>query len=48
MTLHISTAAAETLIIGEVPDSFTDIDRLTDGEDELYVDDAVDFGDVVA
>ncbi len=48
MTLHVSTAAAETLIIGEVPDSFTDIDRLTDGEDELYVDDAVDFGDVVA
>ena len=48
MTLHISTAAAETLIIGDVPDSFTDIDRLTDGEDELYVDDAVDFGDVVA
>ena len=47
MTLTFSVAAAETLIVGEVPDSFTDIERLTDSAEEYLVDDAVDFGNVV-
>jgi len=42
-----SIPAAETVIVGEVPDSFTDISRLTDNISEIDIDDAVDFGNVV-
>lgn len=42
-----TVAAADTLIVGEVPDSFTDIDRLTDNVSEIDIDDAVDFGNVI-
>lgn len=37
----------ELLIVGDVPDSFTDIDRLTDDVTEFDIDDAVDFGSVL-
>ena len=47
ITVLSSVVAVETLIIGEVPDSFTDIDRLTDSVDEISIDDAVDFGSVL-
>ena len=47
LSLVCRVSAAETLIVGEVPDSFTDIDRLTDDLSEIDIDDAVDFGDVV-
>lgn len=45
ITCHIP--AAETVIVGEVPDSFTDISRLTDEVTEFDIDDAVDFGSVL-
>ena len=44
LTLSASVLAAETVIVGRVPDSFTDIDRLTDDVGEIDIDDAVDFG----
>jgi sporulation protein YunB len=47
MTVNASFCAAETVIVGEVPDSFTNIHRLTDDVSEYQIDDAVDFGDVV-
>lgn len=47
LSVTSSVAAIETLIVGEVPDSFTDIDRLTDDASEIIIDDAVDFGNVI-
>ena len=47
VTLSATLPAAETLIIGEVPDSLTQISRLTDGITEYDIDDAVDFGNAV-
>ncbi len=47
VTVTSSVAAAETLIVGEVPDSFTDIDRLSDDTSDILIDDAVDFGNVI-
>ena len=37
----------ELLIVGEVPDSFTEISRLTDDVTEYDIDDAVDFGSIL-
>lgn len=42
-----SFPAAETIIVGKVPDSLTQISRLTDGITEYDIDDAVDFGNVL-
>ena len=47
ITLSNVFPAAETVIVGEVPDSFTDISRFTDELDEYDIDDAVDFGSVL-
>ena len=47
VTLTATLPAAETVIVGEVPDSLTQISRLTDGVTEYEIDDAVDFGNVV-
>ena len=47
ITLTSSFPAAETVIVGEVPDSLTQISRLTDEVTEYDIDDAVDFGNVV-
>lgn len=47
ITLSSSFPAAETVIVGDVPDSLTQISRLTDGVTEFDIDDAVDFGNVV-
>ncbi len=46
-TVNCTAPACEILIVGEVPDSFTDIDRLTDDVTEFDIDDAVDFGSVL-
>ncbi len=45
--IRCSAPTCEMLIVGEVPDSFTDIDRLSDDVTEFDIDDAVDFGNVV-
>ena len=37
----------ELLIVGEVPDSFIDINRLTDDVSEYDIDDAIDFGGIL-
>ena len=47
VTLVSTFPAAETVIVGEVPDSLTQISRLTDGVTEYEIDDAVDFGNVL-
>ena len=47
ITLVSSFPAAETVIVGQVPDSLTQISRLTDDVTEYDIDDAVDFGNVV-
>ncbi len=47
ITLDSSFPAAETVIVGDVPESLTQISRLTDGVTEFDIDDAVDFGNVV-
>lgn len=47
LTLTASVSAAETLIVGEVPDTFTDINRLTDDVSEIDIDDVVDFGNIL-
>lgn len=38
----------ETLIVGKVPDSLTQINRLSEEITELEIDDAVDFGNVLS
>ncbi len=46
-TVSCKAPICELLIVGEVPDSFTDISRLTDDVTEYDIDDAVDFGSVL-
>ena len=46
-TLICEAPVCELLIVGDVPDSFTDINRLTDEVTEFDIDDAVDFGSVL-
>ncbi len=46
-TVSCAAPVCELLIVGEVPDSFTDINRLTDDVTEYDIDDAVDFGSVL-
>ena len=47
ITLQNTFPAAETVIVGAVPDTFTSISRLTDAVDEYDIDDAVDFGNII-
>jgi len=46
LTLHVreSYPVAETVILGEVPDAYTEIDRLTDAVTEEDINDIYDFG----
>ena len=48
VSCHIDIPIGETLIVGEVPSSLTQINRLTDDITEIEIDDAIDFGDVVS
>lgn len=41
-------AIAQTVIVGEVPDSLTQINRFTQEMEEIEIDDAVDFGNVLS
>lgn len=43
----IDVPLGETLIVGEVPETLTQINRMTDEISELEIDDAVDFGHVI-
>ena len=43
----IDIPVGETLIVGAVPDTLTQINRLTDEITEIEIDDAVDFGNVI-
>ncbi len=43
-TVTHSFCVAETLIVGEVPDTFIDINRLTDDINEGEIDDIFDYG----
>ena len=47
LTFRFDLPLAETVIVGDVPDSLTQITRLTDDVTEYEIDDAVDFGNVV-
>ena len=47
-SFRIDIPIGETLIIGDVPSSLTQINRLTDDVTEIEIDDAIDFGDVVS
>ena len=44
----IDIPIGETLIVGEVPDSLTQINRLSDDVTEVEIDDAVDFGNILS
>jgi sporulation protein YunB len=44
VTLQESFVVAETVIVGKVPDAFTQINRLTDTITEQDIDDIFDFG----
>lgn len=48
VSVEFDLPLAETVIVGEVPDSLTVISRLTDDVTEYEIDDAVDFGNVVS
>ena len=47
MTYVNSFRAAEAIIVGEVPDNLTQINRYTDETEEIEIDDAVDFGGIL-
>ncbi len=47
VAFSVEIPIGETLIVGKVPDSLTQISRLTDGVTEYDIDDAVDFGNVI-
>lgn len=49
-TLHLTVniPIGETLIVGDVPDTLTQINRLTDDITEIDIDDAVDFGSILS
>lgn len=47
VTLSIQVPIGETILVGAVPDSLTQISRLTDDVTEIEIDDAVDFGNVL-
>lgn len=44
----IDIPIGETLIVGEVPDTLTQINRLSDDVTEVEIDDAVDFGNLLS
>ena len=44
VSVQSSYHIAETVIVGEVPDAYTKIDRLTDDVTEEEIDDIYDFG----
>ena len=43
----INIPLGETVIVGDVPDTLTQINRITDDISEIEIDDAVDFGHVI-
>ena len=47
LTFRVDIPIGEPLIVGEVPDTLTQINRLTDDITEIEIDDAVDFGNVL-
>ena len=50
MTFTHSFCAAQTIIVGKVPDTLTQINRLGESDtllDNISIDDAVDFGNIV-
>ena len=51
MTFNHSFCAVQTVIVGRVPDSLTQINRFGEGDallDNVTIDDAVDFGNIVS
>ena len=44
VTVEDSFCMAETVLVGKVPDAYTEISRLTDDIDETDIDDIYDFG----
>lgn len=48
LKLTVDIPIGETLIVGDVPDTLTQINRLTDDVTEIDIDDAVDFGNVLS
>lgn len=47
LSFSVDIPVGETLIVGKVPDTLTQINRLSEEISELEIDDAVDFGHVV-
>ena len=48
VNLSVQIPIGETVIVGRVPDSLTQINRLSDDVTEIEIDDAVDFGNVLS
>lgn len=48
MTYTDTFAIAQTIIVGEVPSSLTQINRFAQEMEEIEIDDAVDFGNVLS
>lgn len=48
LSFDIEIPVAETLIVGDVPDTLTQISRLSDDITEIEIDDAVDFGNILS
>ena len=47
LSFSIDIPIGETLIVGDVPDTLTQINRLSEEISELEIDDAVDFGNII-
>ena len=47
LTFSVNIPLGETLIVGDVPDTLTQINRLAEDISEIEIDDAVDFGHVI-
>jgi len=48
LAFSVNIPVGETLIVGDVPDTLTQINRLSDDVSELEIDDVVDFGHILS
>ena len=48
LSFSVGIPLGETLIVGDVPDSLTQINRLNEEISEIEIDDAVDFGHILS
>ncbi len=48
LSFSVCIPVGETLIVGDVPDTLTQINRLSEEISEIEIDDAVDFGHIIS